>query len=191
MTVDVELTGGSEWAAIGMLVVQYPSGKIIGQFETACDPLDQQMSAPRKKFWERHPEARDHISSLSSGKLRQTEERRVFAFVSKWIRLYPSLFLVSDNPSFDVHILQSILRRVRPTFDITVRKHGQYYQPVCIWSMKIALQMIGAYTPTKHEYIQSDTIVHIVHTPLYDCMCILNRYFDLLKCTQNIRSYAS
>ena len=177
LTVDVEVFD-TEWVAIGLLIAEYPSGKVLDHLETACT-REEVCSRTKTCFWNRHHRAKLYIERLGHGQCNPFEEKRITNFVWKWLDAVPTLYLISDNPTFDLNILQDITTRVSPTRNILIR-NGNYFQPVCTWSMKLALQMM--YPEKRTTYKNRVSVPHcgIPHTPLYDCLNIMNHHFDVL-----------
>jgi hypothetical protein len=191
LTVDVEVFG-VHWTAIGLIVAEYPSGKVLDFMETACSRHEERVSTPKKRFWSRNRRAKLHIQRLGCARSVEAEEQKVCDFVWRWLEARPTLFLISDNPIFDIKILQDITMRQRPCRDILIR-NGNYFQPVCTWSMKLAVQMIkaDARNTSSKPYDSRVWVPHcgIPHTPLYDCVHIMNMYFGILDEIFNLQDF--
>lgn len=108
LCVDIEAFQNLKWSTIGIIVAEYPSGNVLDTFETGCMRQSNTVSADKKAFWDKYPEAYSYNVQLCKNKKVYEEEKRISVFVSKWLKRSPTLYIISDNPAFDVGILQSI-----------------------------------------------------------------------------------
>jgi hypothetical protein len=197
MCVDVEVFQHQpKWTTIGILISKWPCGSILDTFETGCMRGNNTVSADKIEFWNKHQKAYTYNCKLCKNKKVYEEEERISRFVSLWLKRYPNIYIISDNPSFDVSILQNIyqtnaLRQQKshdkPLPSITVRS-GKYFQPICTWSTKRTIQLMSGIN-FKHitralyrdvSQMANDKTSNILHTPLYDCSKIVSEYFLIL-----------
>ena len=183
MVVDVEVFD-TDWASIGILVASYPQGNILDTLEIGCAD-GTQINPDKQNFWNEHGAAFAYNRDLGTGTDRMEQEEHLCAFLEKWFQKEPGLYLVSDNPMFDIGFLQDLFVRHRKTQSVMVRD-GRYYPSICTWSMRRATQLM---TGTTFNHIQSctrDVSVwscdprRLQHTPLADCGTTIAEFFLLL-----------
>ena len=202
LCVDIEVFQHQpKWTTIGIMVAKYPCGSILDMFETGCVRQTNTIAPDKRSFWNKYPDAYEYNIKLCKNKKVYEEEKRISAFVSKWMKKHPNLYIISDNPAFDIAMLQTIYQnnaqRNDPTqtniSSITIRE-GQYYQPVCIWTMKRCVQLLTGtnikYLKQKNKHHAISNMAHdknnILHTPLYDASKIIDEYFLLLDFIHNM-----
>jgi hypothetical protein len=183
LIVDIEVFH-SHWSSIGLLVCTYPQGDILETLEVGCD--DGTLVAPcKQEFWQEHAAAFLYNTALGRHHGREDQEQLVCAFLDKWFTREPSLYLLSDNPMFDIGFLQEIFLRHRPGSSIMIRD-GRYYPSVCTWSMRRSVQLMTGATFTHLQSCSRPVSVwacepaRLAHTPLADCARILSEFFLLL-----------
>ena len=183
MVVDVEVFD-SAWASIGIMVTTYPGGDILDTVEVGCAD-GTRINPSKQEFWQEHGAAFAYNTGLGLGMERRQQEERVCLFLEKWFQKEPCLYLVSDNPMFDIGFLQDLFVRHRETQSVMVRD-GRYYPSICTWSMRRATQLM---TGATFSHIQSCTREvsvwscdprRLPHTPLADCGTTISEFFLLL-----------
>jgi hypothetical protein len=194
MCVDIEIFQHQpKWSTIGILIVKWPCGSILDSFETGCARGTNSLSRETKLFWDKYPSAYKYNIELCKNKKVYEEEKNISHFVSTWLKKHPNIYIISDNPTFDISMLQNIYQNnaIRedqkdPLPSIMIR-NGNYYQPICTWSVKRTLQLMFnvnfKYIPRAlyREVSQmANDPLHILHTPLYDCSKIVSEYFLML-----------
>ena len=191
--VDIEVFQNvPKWSSIGMIVAKWPCGTILDKFETGCMRGSNTLGSDKVAFWGKHTDAYKYNNNLCKSKKVYEEEERISVFLSKWLKQYPNVYIVSDNPSFDIAMLQNIYQghairqKISPLPSIMIRNQV-YYQPICTWSMKRSIRLI---TGMNVKYMKKDTnrdiykMSHnpsgIPHTPLFDTAKILDEYLSIL-----------
>ena len=195
--VDIEVfQNAPKWSTIGMIIAKWPCGSIIDTFETGCMRGSNTLATDKVAFWGKHTAAYEYNNNLCKTKKVYEEEERISTFLSKWLKQYPSLYIVSDNPAFDIAMLQTIYQnhairqKISPVPSIMIRNHI-YYQPICTWSMKRTIQLItGINAKYMKKYTERDIykmshdLSGIIHTPLFDTSKIIDEYLTLLDFIQ-------
>ena len=202
LAVDIEVfQNAPKWTTIGIVLSKWPSGEIIDTLETGCMRGYNNVSTDKKLFWETHDAAYRYNINLCKNKRVYAEEDRISMFMKKWLTEYPNLYIISDNPSFDISMLQLIYQnhgsrqKHSPVPSIMIR-NNVYYQPICTWSMKRTIQMT---TGMKMKHINKDRTRDVFkkahdqsgirHTPLFDAFKITDEYFSMLDLFDYIDRY--
>ena len=183
LIVDFECTEPNQWQSVGIVLYERRGtrGRIVRTLHVACDRGDLLPSSASQAFWTRNRAAFDYNVKMGKGRSIETAETEICAFVSEIKGSFPHFFLLSDNPEYDVALLNSILTR----HDLPVMSHRSetiYHQAICTWTSRRTLGLLGI----KHQTTdlvglgryQAQGI--LAHTPLFDCMKILNDYLCTL-----------
>jgi hypothetical protein len=187
-TVDFECCGG-EWFCFGLAVCAYPSGKYLSTFECRCE-----RDAGPDDFWNRHQVA--YENNMKAPALPVDEaEKRLCQEVRHMLTVYPWVHFVSDNPTHDVSLLNTILdRHGHPP--VSQRLPDMYLQTVCTWSYRRALtESYGLHSMELESYIDInfprtrdvDEAVAVEHMPLHDCAKILSAHFRHIDFIRSMR----
>ena len=109
------------------------------------------------------------------------EVEKKIVWLVRWIKEnYKSFWTISDNPSFDIRLLDNILSKHNEP-SISIRSDGSFFQPICTWSFKRSLSLVGK-KPAKNSLknickivngiksvnLQLSIGMYLRHTPLFD-----------------------
>ena len=177
--VDFECTEPNQWQSVGIVLYERRGtcGRIVRKLHVACDRGDTVSSSTSRVFWSRNKAAFDYNVRMGKGRSIEAAETDICAFVVDLKRAFPHFYLLSDNPEYDVALLNSILTR----HDLSVMSHRSetiYHQAICTWSSRRTLGLLGL----KHQTTDMVGLCRyhergmLAHTPLFDCMKILNDY---------------
>ena len=185
LVIDFECMQPNEWQSVG--IVLYEQDTICRQFHTACERTYDTMTVSTREFWNKNSKACDYNLDFGKGKDSATEEVAICNFIMEVKRDYPNFYLISDAPEYDIGLINNIL--VRHGYQIMSHRSSKiYFQTICTWSSKKTLDMMGI-------LIQSEDLVGISdsgllpHTPIFDCMRILNDYLCILATISRYRIY--
>lgn len=166
--VDIECIAGKEWINVAAVMVDMNNWTVEDYLDVHhYDAREQKMDRSTVKFWAANKDALDHIELQTDG-TREAAEKNICEFFNS---LEGAYWIVSDNPSFDVAIVDDIMLKHghrRTCF----RQTGEYHQPLCSWSYTLGLRQlikVPSYkTKTKIPTISVGCAL-IPHTALYDC----------------------
>jgi hypothetical protein len=200
-TLDFEAYAPGTWWTLGILVMEYRTGKVIQTAEFACDRSNQSIPEETCLFWEQHPEAFQYNTKLAAGRTVSQEEERICAFVVELKKSRPEVYFVSDAPCTDVRMLEDILARHGQTA-ICHRTQTMFRQTICTWSFRFGVasaakckpgQLLSLYASYAHVRPVESELVHGMvvvdgceisigprHTSLRDCFHILLNHFKVL-----------
>lgn len=182
VSIDFECFNPNVWQS--MAIVVYDKYGIKESFTSHCE---REVPSTKKTgmFWDKHRDAFDHNLITGKGRNVKDEEFRICTFIRRMKRVYTRCYLVSDNPEFDIGLLNDILIRNGQTI-ISHRRHNLYLQTICTWTSKLVLKMLGIRQQKLDiiEYCGQG----IPHTPLHDCKRILNDYLCTLRTINEYRS---
>jgi hypothetical protein len=191
LVIDFECIQPNEWQSVGIVLYERSkdghSGTILRQFNTACDRVCTSMIPSTREFWRKHYNA--FLYNVEEGKTRQvaTEEAAICRFITTVKADYPNFYLLSDAPEYDIGLMNDILMRNGCPI-MSHRSEKIYFQSICTWSSKKTLDMLGV-TIKATDVVglgQLSASGMLAHTPIFDCMRILNEYFCLLDTIQTI-----
>ena len=174
VTLDFECFEPQEWQSMAIMVSRGPH--VVDVLRASCDRAEPTHTQTRA-FWSRHPKAFQHNLGEGKGRDRVSEEQRICQYVTSLRARYPRFYLLSDNPEFDIALLNSILRRASLP-PISSRSDGLYLQTICTWSSRLVLRMLGVPVPRENRVAPAAT--RLAHTPEFDCRRILNDYLCTL-----------
>lgn len=189
LTVDFEcINTKGTWIAYGAVLAMYPSGKIISSIAASCLRHKSEYDTPTMQFWKKHPRAHRAILSNVDAKTSIHDlELELCTYVRSILDTYPCTYVVSDNPQFDIRLLDNMLcMHNMPT--VSCRTNNRYLPTLCTWSYR---QGMHALRFDKHNTrfgvqvreSEATTIIgtqDIAHTPLFDCVQILYSHFRML-----------
>ena len=187
--IDVECFQPLQWQSIGVVVVAYPSGCIIDTLEIGVSGCE--VSPLCKDFWDTHTESFAYNLALGTGKTRVNQENELCAFIEHILDVRPHAFILSDNPSLDIAIVDSIFYRQRSRSMLI--RNGRFYPAVDAWSARTTLQYVVGQLITVDTYCTRDitimwrTGVTTDHTPLRDAAKVVSRYFSVLDMLNHIK----
>jgi hypothetical protein len=189
LVIDFECIQPNEWQSVGIVLyernVDGCGGTVLHQMHTACDRGMTTMTQSTREFWKKHHTA--FLYNVERGKNRQVEQEEadICRFITTLKREYPSFHLLSDAPEYDIGLMNGILlRHGCPTMSHRSRK--VYFQSICTWSSRKTLDMLGVSICSK-DIVGLHTLATVgllAHTPIFDCMRILNEYLCILDTIQ-------
>jgi hypothetical protein len=180
ITIDFECFQPNVWQSVGLIVVR--NGECIDQLEVACERGLRTIPCETVRFWKKHQAAFDYNERLGAGQNAETQELKICKFIKKWKRVTPNFYMIVDTPEYDISILNEIL--VRNAYDVVSKRSEQLYlQSICTWSSRRILNMMRL-SIENNEFINIHNN-NIRHTPVTDCIRILNEYFNILECLTN------
>lgn len=177
VSVDVECFRELTWVSIG-IVASTINGTILknGRLEIG-NPQDPPDTSSLQSFWKRHPKAYDYNVQLGKGQTMVDMEERICDFFKEFEGNI--LLFISDNPWFDVGILNQIYER---NMGLSL---CLYSRCICLWSMTRMLHCLyGKNCTPQLENLKRNVpskLSGIVHTPLYDAEKNIHVFLYLMK----------
>lgn len=192
LTIDFEsVTQTSKWFAYALMLVEYPSGKIVQCKEGGCKRVLSEYDVESKIFWNKHKNAHDYLLKKHENVSDdiEIEEFNLCSCIRQIIQDFPNVYIVSDNPQYDIRLLDNMLEKYNFP-PISVRGPDIYYQCICTWSFQLAtLALLDLKREDINNYLhnnkllkqrQIDSYFGLRHTPTADCARILNEHFQLM-----------
>lgn len=179
VVIDFECLQPNEWQSVGIVLYEQTDtgGTVLRQFHTACDRGYASMTPSTRGFWQKNRAA--FLYNFNQGKNKHVfnEEVEICNFICSLKRSYPRFHLISDAPEYDIGLMNGILGR-HGYQSMSHRSRKLYFQTICTWSSKKTLDMLGiAIAPSDIVGMQTMSLNGLLpHTPIYDCMRILNDY---------------
>jgi hypothetical protein len=181
LVVDFECIQPNQWQSVAIVLYEPATGTILREFQTACDRSCTSMTPSTRDFWMRNADAFQYNIQQGMGRTAKDEEASIGRFVTRLKADYPNFYLISDAPEYDIGLINNILRR-QGCPSMSHRSEKIYFQSICTWSSKKTLDLLGI--PIHHrDHVGLDTLVAkglLAHTPVFDCMRILNEYLCIL-----------
>jgi hypothetical protein len=193
VSIDFESFSAGTWSTFGLLAVSYPEMDIVYHMEVGCvepqvdvvpvdissDGTDTGMVDTLTTFWNLHAAAREYNKHLNKLKSLEEAEACIVAAITTVREMYPNFYLVCDNPSFDIKLLDGILQKYKCDPVCLRPPHRRFFQSVCVWSYRLAMVRAGIHVPTNTE-ISTYAVSFLKfqrkyipfgpkHTPLFDC----------------------
>jgi hypothetical protein len=201
VAIDFETIDINVWWTFGLVISTFPNGNIIQKFQVGCNRLshvcvDKDIAA----FWKRNVQAFDSNKLIGGKNTVEEAELSIVHFIKEIKEKY-DFFLISDNPTFDVKILDDIL--IRNDEQAICFRKNDYFQAICTWSYRLAtMQLMGfksselnrIHASLKHPSRQLDNFLHndddeksecSRHTPIHDACLITLQYFKLKDMVNN------
>ena len=179
LVVDFECLQPNEWQSVGIVLYERTAtgGTILRQFHTACDRGYESMTPSTRDFWKKHYHAFLYNFQRGKNKPVAQEERAICEFITHLKREYPKFHLISDAPEYDIALINGILGR-HGCQVMSHRSRKVYFQTICSWSSKITLDLLGIPICTTDivGLAALKTKGLLPHTPIFDCLRILNEY---------------
>ena len=196
LTYDFEAYDLNVWWSVAFVVAEYPSGHVLLRREFFADRSALVVQHDRfTAFWDKHPDARQYITTNSHGKIAVDQEKAIVALVAEIIAMRPHIFVVSDHPKFDENLLDDILLR-HGAFPLENRQGDIYLQTLCTWSYRhclmdvlgCSLRRLQTHSIMTREVQRDiDSQCSIAHTALNDCYTILRELFKTLDLVHAMR----
>lgn len=199
-TVDFECVNiRGTWLSYGAVLSAYPSRRVISSIQATCHRSESEYDTHTLQFWKKHPEAHRSILVEASPNIAvNTLERHMCEYVRGVLNTYPNVFVVSDNPQFDIRILDNMLTQ-HGYPPVSYRPNGRYFQTLCTWSYR---QAILGVLPSRTRSVlsrhaissrtsmsQLDSLKGVAHTPIHDCANILESHYAHLDILSNLGTY--
>jgi len=142
VAIDVENFDIGAWFSMAFVISRYPSGSIVAMEEIFVDRSEQVIhNGSVADFWLKNSDAFDYNMRRGIGVSEAVAEQRVCNYIEELRRKTPHFFCISDNPSFDIAILDNILTKhgFAPLSD---RGGDLYAQVLDTWSYRLSLARI-------------------------------------------------
>ena len=190
VTIDFEAVNQKGvWLCYCIMVSEYPRGKVIEFHQGRCDRSDDEYDEITKQFWENHSDAYHIIKSQYQCLPINDANKLLCSRISDIVSKYERAYFVSDNPQFDLKILDNIL--TSNGYDpVSRRSENLYLQCVCTWSFQLSILSLLGFSPIdidkfliRKGLISSREIDNYFgprHTPRSDCAKILCNHFKIL-----------
>jgi hypothetical protein len=183
ITVDFECVnqhGG--WCAFGILVARYPCGEVLHSSEVFCHRSSTEYDLETTKFWKQHTDAFQYIKEGWVPQRSEVESEKLLIKHVQGVFLdYGDAYFVSDNPQFDIRLLDNILQKHgHPT--VAKRIEGRYLPTLCTRSFKLGVFALNHRSNTHKPKMGArsvDAKLGPFHTPIADCMRIISQHFAL------------
>jgi hypothetical protein len=173
--IDFESANPDMWCSFGAVVASYPQGTILDTIEVRCSRTGEDFEHT-STFWKQHPKAHKHNTTNTLDPI--LAEKHIVSFIEQLNRKYFNFYLVSDNPSNDVRLLDNILID-HDMKGIAFRPNG-YRQSICTWSFRIGIQRSMKLSTQTVSTIIRDHVHRHKKTPLYTMMSAGERHTPLV-----------
>lgn len=186
MTIDFECLQPGVWQSVGIIVVH--KNQCIDYLELACERDIDNIPTKTMQFWNKHKKAFNYNINIGVGYTPKEQEMKLCNFISNWKKIVPNFYMIVDNPEYDLHILNDIL--LRNGSDVISKRNSQvYFQSICTWSSKRVLKMLGISLNVYNSkrYVHNTPKQTIRHTPIADCIRIMNAYLHMLHIIQQFQ----
>lgn len=208
--IDFECVRVRQWSAFGAVVVD-DMGKLLETFEVGCDrtvdddkkttEMHADSVESNEQFWRKHRQAKAYCNALGAGKTVENGERHIVEYFVGLESRYKPYWLLSDNPSYDVALLDDIL--LRNGHPAVCNRHGSYYQALDTWSYRLLYLSLNKCRSRdipmqfaaldKTNVVYDDTTLKTWlldhpeggrHSPLYDAVVGADAHLMLLSLTK-------
>jgi hypothetical protein len=192
LVIDFECLQPNEWQSVGIVLYEQATsggGTLLRQFHTACNRGYASMTPSTRKFWKKNSSAFLYNFRQGKNKNVATEETAICRFILALKQEYPHFHLISDAPEYDIALINGILGRQNSSC-MSHRSKNVYFQTICTWSSKKTLDMLGIPIQSNDQVgLENLTAMGLLaHTPIYDCMRILNEYLCVLDTISRYRA---
>lgn len=166
------------WIAVAAGIFSYPSRCVVDMFMRAVRRPTYEYDQKRRVFWfVEHRAAHDWLMEIALAPEEiPTVERELAKFVREAHRRFPGLEVLSDNPAYDLRMLDNIMQR-HDQPPVTERHDGSWARPTCTISFAHAAQMLLGRdwsAPTGTPRAEPP------HTPWRDVQDIVDAHFRVL-----------
>lgn len=207
MTFDFETHSSNDWFAVGVVVAQYPSGRIMHEWKTSIPIPLEYFEAKNKEFWAELPDIKHELDCQNHGIQDSVEQKKqsLCEFIRLMHQKYPRIRPISDNPSLDVRLLDTMLGEYNLP-PISIRENGSSAPVLCTYSYglgilgtsfgqsKDSINDMHKYIFAPFKPIQACRVVDMVamgpkHIPINDCCHTLSMHFKALDVVRFYREY--
>jgi hypothetical protein len=174
LSIDFEACDGyGKWIAFAVGVFEYYTGTVLHKMIRYIRRPPEEYDTQRQVFWSNNRQAHQWILQHAVDTPANKVEDELCRFVRNMWVLYPRLRVVSDNPSFDIRILDNMLaEREMPLCNMSSR--GEWSHVICSYSVQRSLQC-AIYPRVKDTFTS-----HMAHTPWFDVCQKMNQFFCVL-----------
>jgi hypothetical protein len=199
MTIDFEAidTIGT-WLGYGIIIAEYPSGKILDIQEQSCERNLQEYSPRTMEFWKQHQEAHDYLVNNGKGIYSEVAEQELCLYIVSILKKYPNIYLISDNPQYDIRLLDNLMQKHNHS-PVSVRGKDLYFQCLCTWSFQNGILSLLQKKPKDINQVRNSLALcydrHVDgyfgprHAPLADCARIISQHFKMLDIINGMKIY--
>lgn len=191
LSLDFEKIGEdvSSWDTFALVLVRISDMQVVSFMQVGNPESNVDVSATEtiqyKPFWQDKKEAVLFnlllIKKSKENYISLNEVEKKIVWLVRWIKEnYKNFWTISDNPAFDIRLLDNILHKHHES-SISIRSDGSFFQPICTWSFKRSLGLVGK-RPAKNSLKNISTVVskmksvhfqlsigtYLRHTPLFD-----------------------
>jgi len=189
-SVDFEAVNAKgDWWACGIVVAEYPSRRVLFSETYTCPRSRGEFDPVTLNFWQEHPNAFRFLRHLETKTSVVDAEILFCSELMRLIHRFPKFFLLSDNPQFDIALLDQILLRGKLP-KIAQRCPDKYLHTTCTRSFQQAVRLMRSdhtAAPLSHldlEARQKSALHELArgtkHTPVCDAANILLSHFQIL-----------
>lgn len=192
VAIDFETIDIDTWWTVSIVVTNFPEGQIIEQFTTGVDrSLHNIQDKSIKDFWADHKAAFEINTEIAGRCSEAFAEKELVNYITDLKRKYQSFFLITDNPAFDVRLLDNILAKYGK--DAMSLRNGDYFQAIDTWSYRLATMQILGFRSHElsrvHSTLQRPFFRDVTsfvqnsgglrHTPVFDACVLTSQYFQV------------
>jgi hypothetical protein len=192
VAIDFEAIDTDKWWTCSVIVSNFPEGQIIEQFTIGVDRSEFKIQDDSiREFWLKHSDAFAVNTKIAGTRSEEVAEKELVKYVLNLKRKYHNFFLISDNPSFDVRLLDNILA-IYGEKSMSLRLGGDYFQCIDTWSYRLSTQQLLNFRSHElsrvHGTLQRPVrpVTRFVeesgglrHTPTFDAMVLTSQYFKV------------
>jgi len=193
MVVDFEASDqhGRYIMSCAVAVFEFPSGKCLRSLEVRRTYERFHFDSRTKAFWDGNSKALAYMLSAVPDPMFSA---KLATFVDQAHRDFPNVQILSDNPAFDISLINTILQsqmQARVEFRYTHangtpvedRSMGRFTKVIDSSTYRKAVGMyVELDDPPAPKFPQELLDAGAcAHTPLYDCYVIANNYFDAIR----------
>ena len=188
VSVDCEAYDEGVWWSFAFVVSRSMSP--LQRIEFYADRSGKEIeSATIAKFWNAHEKAKNHNIIKSRGLDSNDQELEICAFVECLKTRHPDFYLVSDNISFDIGMLDNILWK-HGHKQISKRNDKMYLQPIDIWCVMLgisnatSLSIPHIRSQMKKSYSEiynviTNGVIDCPHTSIFDACEVLALFLSI------------
>ena len=195
MTIDFESVNiHGLWVAYGVIISQYPSGRIISTRHGACIRQDCDYDSHTRNFWTLKENKQVLLSltrHLDSESIRD-KERALCKYIRRQLDACPDMVILQDNPQFDCAILNKMMARnhLLPVSSRIIHGTIKYRSTICSKSFRSGIALgVGGQLKLAHE-IEKHTdfnreITQLAkrgrkHDPINDAAITQSNFFSII-----------
>lgn len=192
IAIDFEAIDVDKWWTFSVVVTNFPEGQIIEQFTIGVDRSEFKIKDDSiREFWLKHSDAFAVNTKIAGERSEEVAEKELVKYILELKKKYHNFFLISDNPAFDVRMLDNILSK-HGEMSMSLR-HGDYFQCIDVWSYRLCAMQLLCFRshelsrihgtlqrPVRHitRFVQEES-GGLRHTPTYDASMLTMQYFQV------------